>query len=123
MAMIKKADIILFILILVTGLLISFGPLARSAAGSDVRITVDGELYGVYDLLEDQTITIKNGDKTNQVVIEGAKVHMESASCHNQICVEHSAISLAGDSIVCLPNRVVVEIAGNNGGEADVISG
>jgi hypothetical protein len=47
---------------------------------------------------------------------------MDSASCKNQVCVDHGAISLKGDSIVCLPNRVVVEIKGE-GGEADVISG
>ena len=47
---------------------------------------------------------------------------MESSTCKNQICVEHGKISLKGDSIVCLPNRVVVEIEGE-GGEADVISG
>ncbi len=120
--MIKKADIILLIFIIAVGLLVSFGPLAKYQTGSQVKITVDGETYGIYDLLQDQEISITRDGKTNLVIIKGGVVHMESASCKNQICVNHSPISLSGDVIVCLPNKVVVEITGK-GGEADVISG
>ena len=42
--------------------------------------------------------------------IENGKANMESADCPNQICVHHSAISLNGETIVCLPNRVVIEV-------------
>lgn len=120
--MIKKADIILLILIVAAGLMISFGPLAKHAGGTDVRITVNGDTYGIYSLMEDQTITIDEDGHKNVIIIEDGTVRMESSTCRNQICVEHGRISLTGDSIVCLPNRVVVEIEGK-GGEADVISG
>ncbi len=120
--MIKKADIILLILIVAAGLIISFGPLAKKAGGTDVRVTLDGDTYGIYSLAEDRTITIEKDGHTNVIVIEDGTVHMESSTCKNQICVKHGKISLKGDSIVCLPNRVVVEIEGE-GGEADVISG
>ena len=48
---------------------------------------------------------------------------MESSTCKNQICVEHGPIKTANDCIVCLPNKVVVEIVDSEGGEVDVISG
>lgn len=120
--MIKKADIILLILIVAAGLIISFGPLAKKAGGTDVRVTLDGDTYGIYSLAEGRTITVEKDGHTNVIVIEDGTVHMESSTCKNQICVKHGKISLKGDSIVCLPNRVVVEIEGE-GGEADVISG
>lgn len=120
--MIKKADILLFILIIVFGLVISFGPLAKHAGGTTVKVTLDGDTYGIYSLSEDQEITVEKDGHVNVIAIEGGTVHMQSASCKNQVCVEHGSISLTGDSIVCLPNRVVVEIEGK-GGEADVISG
>ena len=110
------------ILIVAAGLIISFGPLAKHAGGTDVKVTLNGETYGIYSLSEDQTIEIQNDDHTNVIVIEDGTVRMESSTCKNQICVNHGRISLIGDSIVCLPNRVVVEIRGK-GGEADVISG
>ena len=49
---------------------------------------------------------------------------MVYSDCANQICVNTGAVSLAGESIVCLPNRVMVEIlAGSEGGEVDVVAG
>ena len=87
-----------------------------------MTVTLDGDTYGIYSLAEDQTITVEKDGHTNVIVIENGTVRMESSTCKNQICVEHGRISLKGDSIVCLPNRVVVEIKGE-GGEADVISG
>ncbi|MBQ6026404.1 MAG: NusG domain II-containing protein [Lachnospiraceae bacterium] len=44
------------------------------------------------------------------LVISDGKADMESADCPNQICVHHSAISHTGETIVCLPNRVVIEV-------------
>ena len=120
--MIKKADIILLILIIAAGLIISFGPLAKEAGGTDVRVTLNGETYGIYSLFEDQTIEIESDGHRNVIIIEDGTVRIESSTCKNQICVDHGKISLIGDSIVCLPNRVVVEIEGK-GGDADVISG
>ena len=114
--MIKKADIILFILILAAGLIVSFLPLA-------------GDTYGIYDLNKDQTVEITQeteaGTITNLLIIENGQCRMEQASCHNQICVNHSPIDSRGEVIVCLPNRVVVEIVGDSGkgGDVDVISG
>ena len=43
---------------------------------------------------------------------------MESSDCHNQVCVNHKPISRSGESIICLPHKVVVQIEG--GKEADV---
>ena len=44
------------------------------------------------------------------LVISDGKADMESADCPNQICVHHSAISHIGETIICLPNRVVIEV-------------
>ena len=44
------------------------------------------------------------------LVISDGKADMESADCPNQICVHHGAISHTGETIVCLPNRVVIEV-------------
>ncbi|MBQ0018233.1 MAG: NusG domain II-containing protein [Clostridiales bacterium] len=119
-----KADIILFIILIALGIastiLVSHG----KSTGDKVVITQGGELYGTYSLMEDRSIDIqsdaahnKDADSVyNTVVIENGKVRMEAASCHNQVCVRHAAISSAGESIICLPNRIVVKIEGNGGG-------
>lgn len=121
--MIKKADILLCIAIIILGLLAAFLPLALSQSGSSVRVTADGQVYGIYALNEDQTILLEKDGHKNVIVIKDGAVYMESSTCKNQICVEHGPIKTANDCIVCLPNKVVVEIVDSEGGEVDVISG
>lgn len=122
--MIKKADIVLFFVLLAVGLTISWASLNSGQTGEKVRISVGGETYGVYDLAQDRTIQVRQNGHTNNIIIEGGHVSMASSDCANQVCVNTGAIYLAGDSIVCLPNRVMVEILSESkGGGVDVISG
>ena len=125
--MIKKADIVLFILILVFGLTVSWWSLTTNTGGDKAIVTVDGQLYGTYSLSQDQTIEVvqKNGH-SNYITIKDGMVSMAYSTCRNQVCVDSGAISQTKDSIVCLPNKVMIEIQnsdGNKGGGVDVITG
>lgn len=124
--MIKKADIILFFLILAFGLAVSWWSLAGNSAGEKAVVTVDGKLYGTYPLSQDQIIQVvqENGHH-NDITIKGGRVSMTFSDCRNQICVESGAISHTKDTIVCLPNKVVIEITGRNGDDSgvDIITG
>ncbi|MCU6761303.1 Uncharacterized protein conserved in bacteria [uncultured Roseburia sp.] len=86
--------------------------LRPKTGGSAVRITVDGKVYGTYALEEAQTISIKDkdGKVTNQLVIENETAHMQKADCPDQLCVHQKAVSKENETIVCLPNKVVVEV-------------
>ena len=113
--MIKKADIVLFIFIVIFGGLVSWWSLAGSSAGQD---------YGIYSLTEDQTIDVAIDGHTNHITIKDGTVSMTYSTCKNQVCVNTGVISQTKDAIVCLPNKIVVEIIGSGkGGGADVISG
>lgn len=82
-------------------------------SGNVVEVTVDGEIYGVYSLSENITCEIrtgKNDENINRFVIADGKVYMQDASCPDGICVAHRPIFRDGESIVCLPNRVVVTV-------------
>lgn len=82
-------------------------------SGNVVEVTVDGEVYGVYSLSENITCEIrtgKNDESINRFVIADGKVYMQDASCPDGICVAHRPIFRDGESIVCLPNRVVVTV-------------
>ncbi len=120
--MIKKADIALFFIILILGLALSWVSLTGDIGGDKVLITVDGKDYGIYSLYEDQEIEVVQNNHTNHITIKGGKVSMSYSDCKNQICVNTKAITEAKDTVVCLPNKVMIEITGGGGG-ADVISG
>lgn len=123
--MIKKADIVLFIFIVVFGGLVSWWSVSGSITGEKVLITADGRDYGIYSLSQNQTIDVTIDGHTNHITIKDGVVSMTYSTCRNQVCVNTGAISQTKDAIVCLPNKIVVEIVGGSekGGEADVISG
>lgn len=87
--------------------------------GQTVKITVNQELFGVYDLSVDQEIDLPH----NKVIIKDGKVYMESADCPDHLCVKKGEIKYAGRSIVCLPNKVVVEISGAPADDVDFTQG
>jgi hypothetical protein len=81
--------------------------------GDRVRVTVNGEYYGIYSLSEDIEIDIrtgKNGEQLNRLVIREGRAFVESATCPDGICSDHRPISKDGESIVCLPHKVVVAV-------------
>ena len=130
---IRKADIILFIVLVIIGLAASAAlTLSHGEAGSGAKVIIEsgGELYARYPISEDRTVVVPAPKQTavdtpagnpadaasvqydyyNVVVISGGTVSVTEASCKNQVCVKHGAISRPGESIVCLPNRLVVRI-------------
>lgn len=104
--MIKKADIILSASILVLAIASVFIFAAFKKEGGTVRISVNNEIYGEYQLDTEQTIKLPH----NTVEVKDEKVYVSSADCRDQICVNKGWITAEGESIVCLPNSVVVEV-------------
>lgn len=89
--------------------------------GSNILITVDGKEYGTYSLLEEQSITIGEGETVNIIEIKGGKAYMKEASCPDQLCVDQNEISFDKESIICLPNKVVITVISDVEGEVDGI--
>ena len=108
-----RNDILLLSLVLAAAilgaLLISF----LREDGKTVTVSVDGELFGQYPLAEDKTVEIasgERGDNRNLLVISNGKAYVSDADCPNHDCVRVRAISSEGETIICVPNRVVISI-------------
>lgn len=116
----KRNDWLLAIFILlVAGVgYFSYIYLGAKDAGA-VVVTVDGEVYGTYSLKKNQEIAI--GD-TNYLMIQDGKADMTKANCPDLICVRHKAISRNGETIACLPNKVIVEVVGGENPDADAVA-
>lgn len=110
----SKVDIIVILSVLLIALIGFFTIKSLQYNGKYVEITKNGKMYQSLPINKDKIIDI-NGK--NVIEIKNKKVYMKSADCENQICVNHKRISLVGETIVCLPNKVVVEIKkGNSNG-------
>ncbi len=92
--------------------------------GDTVKVTVDGELYAVYSLDESVTEDVHSGENgVNRLVIKDGKAYIESATCPDGICVSHPPVFRNGESIVCLPNKVVVTVVTEGDADApDVVA-
>lgn len=70
-----------------------------------VEILVDGEKYGTYFLNDEQMIKIGS---TNVCEIKNYMCKMVNANCPKQLCISQKAIDESGGSIICLPNKIVI---------------
>lgn len=113
MKLFRKGDLILAALVVAASaaLLIFQIP---SSSPQRVVITIDNQICRDVPLSLDQTIEIQG----NTVVIEQGRVRMAQAGCPDKRCVRQGAISRAGQSIICLPARLVVSIEGGGGFDA-----
>lgn len=85
-----------------------------------VVVKVDGEEKGTYRLSEEQTIEINGG--TNILQIKEGKADMTEADCPDKLCVHQKAVSKNGESIICLPNKVVIEVKSSEQSAYDAVT-
>lgn len=103
----KKKELTFIIGIIVFALLLWGGMyFVRRGHYGSIRITINGEEYGTYSLAKDQVISI--GD-TNVCEIKNGEIRMIEADCPDHLCLKQRAVDSTGGTIVCLPNKVVIE--------------
>lgn len=115
----KKNDLVLIIMVLLFSGIAYLCFHMFSEDGEQIVISVDGIEYGIYKLNENQYIYIND---TNVLVIEDGEAYMLEANCPDGLCLSQSAIHQNNESIICLPNRVIVEVENSVESEYDVIS-
>ena len=121
----KRNDYILIICILMlTAAVVVWMEISRRGVTSEdavVVVSIDGQEYGRYPLNQDNITTIELEDASYNVLeIRDGYAEISEASCRDQICVKHFHIHYSGETIVCLPNKLIVEIVG---GDEDDIDG
>ncbi len=89
-------------------------------AGSYIEVhTVDGS--SVISLKKDATHIVKGPLGAAKIIIEDGQARMESAPCPLKICEAMGPIKNAGETILCLPNRISIKVTGGEG-ELDAVS-
>ena len=118
-----RNDIIFIAALLVIVAAIGGGFFLLRPEGSTVTATVDGVTYGTYSLSVDTVVDIQTGDgQLNRLVIQDGKAYVETATCPDGICASHRFISRRGESIVCLPHKVVITVTDGQDDGPDVVA-
>lgn len=121
----RKADLLLLAAAFVFSAVLAAVLLLRSPGGT-VQVRVAGAVTAGYPLDVDASYTITGADGgMNLLVIEDGAARIEEASCPDGVCVHTGRIRRNGQSIVCLPNQVVVEIVSDteNSSGVDMTAG
>ena len=123
----KKKDMIIYVsVLLLFGAACLYTALVKMyrPAGTYVRVSVDGRIVAEYPLSRDAETDIEGYSGGNlRLIIKDGTAYVSASTCPDKICVRHSAVSHTGESIICMPNRVVVEIiSGSEYQEIDAVS-
>lgn len=122
-----KYDKMLIIVVLIVSIIVIYIKALNVKDSKDnyIRIEVNGKIYKEIELEEnvekEEIIRTKFG--YNKVQINGLKVRVKEADCPDQIDVKQGYISKPGESLICLPNRLSIEIKSRkNESNVDYIS-
>ncbi|MBE6997982.1 MAG: NusG domain II-containing protein [Ruminococcaceae bacterium] len=109
-----KNDILLILALLVlAGAAYGILRLTREP-GNEAAVTVDGQLVLTVPLSREATLTVgENLGFRNVVEVAGGRVRVSDADCPDRLCVRQGWISRDGESIVCLPHKLVVTVRGS----------
>ena len=121
MSIIKPAD--LFLMFGLTSIAIAsmFSAVSQRAQGGYVAILQHGELVHTMPLDTTASHTTTYEAFSNTVQVLGGAATMVKANCPDSHCLNQAPISFSGQSIVCLPNRLVVEVRAASVAPHDVI--
>lgn len=115
-----KIDILIVVILL---LIAGIGWLSINCFYNDepgeVQVLIDGELTEEYSLNDEGEYEIITGDQINIIKINRGHVYMIEADCPDQLCIKQGKISKNGQSIICLPNKIVVTIVSDDLDEVD----
>ncbi len=104
----KFKEIIIFISVIAV-MLIGVFVFKGTNDAKTVKISIDGEEIYTLPLYVEREIKLEH----NTVIIKDNKVWVDWADCKNQVCVNTPAVDSSGGAIICLPNKVSIEVTGN----------
>lgn len=114
-------------LIIILLVLLSFAPVVvfslnrASSSTQEAVLSVDGEEIKTFDLSDkSQTYTYRYEEKDgdyNLIEVKDGRIRIKEADCGDQICVRRGWIDQSGETIVCLPHKLLIEIKSSDGGE------
>lgn len=108
----KKRDFIIIAAVLVFSIFLYIIFETGKTQGSGVIVTVDGVEVARYSFSEEGEYELNNG--SNILVIKDNCAWIKSANCKNNDCVKQGKICYEGKKITCLPNKLVVQVYGED---------
>jgi len=86
-----------------------------SQVGAEVRVEMDGEEKGRFPLGPPRKVSIEGSLGISEVEIGPEGAHFSSAPCPHGICLRQGWVRRQGETVACVPNRLILRIVGSPG--------
>ena len=119
MRIIKKMDIVIIAVLLIisfTPHLIFFKTSQKGSKNNYAIIQVDGKIHkkiGLSNVKKSEKVNLNLPNGKNTLLIKNNSIQMKSANCNDALCVKQGNISKVGQTIICLPHKLIIEIKGD----------
>ena len=112
--LVGKNDVVLIGALIAVFAVIVLLLMAGKTEGNKVVVSVSGNVIKTFPINKDTTYEIPGayGGK-NYLIIENGEAYLTDATCPDKICIHMGKISMVGQSIICLPNEVVITVEGD----------
>ncbi len=117
-------DIVLVLAVMALSIFLIAQGVAGAGAGSRLEVRVNaagGEILTLPLDADSGELTVRGWGGESRLEVRGGRARMLDSACPDKLCVKVGWISSPGESVVCLPNRVVIEIVSADGGP-DVVN-
>ena len=115
---IRPFDIVFSIVMLALVFALPYWYLHRDTGGQkEVKVYKENKLVAEGPLDADRIISVGKMD----IEVKGGKVRVLRSDCPKRLCVAFGLISSPGESIICVANKVIVEVSGKTGDE-DIVA-
>jgi len=120
----SKFDVILICFILLIATLsvvrVSAYRIRQFSQHKEAMVYHEGILLSKVDLMKDNIFPILNGKM--HIEIRNGSIRVLDSDCPQQMCVKNGYIKYSGQTIVCLPNKILIEIKSKGSPLLDAIS-
>lgn len=117
---IKRRDAILFLVLMILGAGSFILIKNNLKPGNEAEVYVDGSLVQTIDMTRDDIYLFDTLYGTNTVVVEGGEIRVSEADCPDKICVNMGGVSRSGETITCLPHKLVIEVHNDKKNDYDI---
>ena len=116
------ADKLLIAILLLTSFLSVVALKQFRQPGNSFSVSISGKFEQLFPLGKNQLLEIYGPLGKTKIQVENKKVRILSSPCPEKICAKTGWIQHVGEIIVCVPNKIVIRINGNQNGHFDVIT-
>ena len=109
---IRKGDIIVIVglIFLSFGLNFAINKISTGYEGDFLVVEQDGKVIEKLPMDEDTEYKVEYGGHYNTIIIKDKKAYIKEADCQDQICTHMHPIEKEGQTIICLPHRLFLEL-------------